>query len=242
MYKTINKIKSRTFIKKFMVALLIVLMLLSTFPIFVLAQESPKFYSSRTETSDEALFECNSYAGWTGYRTADHWTLDEAGNKVTAYCIQHKYDPPVGSEEYRIVNGSDYYDAATLTGLQIIASYGYPNATGGFPADQAEYATCCAIRWWLAEQGDKGAYSEPDAFYNYDNLNNGNVRPKAGYKALFEWAKDLLNKARAQIEMPHTVTLTPNTLEYKNDGKIGNYTGFCCCVVSELHGGYKVPG
>lgn len=226
--------------KKIMVVLLIALLLLSAVPMSAMAQENPKFYSSRTETSAEALFECNSYAGWTGYRTADHWTYDATGNKVTAYCIQHKYDPPVGIEEYRVVNGADYYDATTLKGLQIIASYGYPNGTGGFPSDQAEYATCCAIRWWLAEQRDNGAYSEPDAFYNYDNLNNGGVRPKAGYESLFNWAVDLLNMARAQVDMPHTVTLNPSSLELHDDQN-GNYTGSVTVSLTNCNGGYKVP-
>lgn len=234
------KNKSRALSQKAVACLLIVLMLLSTLPFMALAQASPKFYSTKTESSEEALFECNSSAGWTGYRTAKHWTVGDNGEEITAYCLQHKYTPPKGGEDYHVVNGSDYYNTETLIGLQIIASYGYPNSTGGFSAHEAEYATCSAIRWWLAEQEDAGKISDPDSHYNYDNLKNGNVRPKAGNENLFNWAVSLVEKARGQVEMEHKVTLNPKSLELKDDGK-GNYSGSVTVSLTNCNGGYKVP-
>ena len=231
---------SSKYAKKATCFLLTLLIIALNIPMSVLALENPKFYSSRTETSEEALFECNSVAGWVGYRTADHWTYDDNNNEVVAYCLQHKYLPPTGSEEFRIVNGSDYYDAETLTGLNIIASYGYPNETGGFTEHEARYATCSAIRWWIAEQEDAGKFNDPDAHYNYDNLKNGNVRPKSGYENLFNWAKSLVEKARTQVEMQHTVNLSPSALELTDDGK-GNYTGSITVSLTNCNGGYKVP-
>ncbi len=237
----IKKITNKKRIK-FIVAIsaCFVAAILSAILFSVFAANNKHFYSSRTESSEEALFECNSSAGWVGYKTADHWTLDENGAEIVAYCIQHKYDPPTGSEDYRIVNGADYYSADTLTGLQIISSYGYPNSTGGFTEHEARYATCSAIRWWLAEQEDSGKVKDPDAFYNYDNLKNGNIRPKKGNEALFNWAVSLLKKARAQVEMEHSITLTPKSIELKDDGK-GNYTGTLTVSLINCNGGYKVP-
>lgn len=233
------KEEGRIPLTRFLAFLLIIFIMLSSMPILVLAQSKNKFYSGRTESSEEALFECNTYDGWKGYRTADHWTYDNSGKKYVAYCLQHKYDPPVGNEEYKIVNGANYYDKETLKGLQIIAAYGYPNEKGGFSDREARYATCSAIRWWIAEQEDKGAFNEPDAFYNYDNLKNNNVRAKAGNEKLFEWATELLNKARAQKQLTHAISLSAKTIELKDNGN-GKYEGKVKVYLTNCNGGYKV--
>lgn len=160
----------------------------------------------------------NASGTWKDYETARHY---ETSTGAVAYCLQHKYWPPESVVSYSSGNGTEYYSASVLNGLQILMQYGYPAGTGGLSADGARYATQLAIWMWLAENGDSSEWYQ-------DTLANGQIRPKSGAEnqAVWDFTMTLLNLARAQKQMEHTVTVSADTAEMKSAGEnfVGTFT------------------
>lgn len=102
------------------------------------------------------------------------------------------------------MNPLDYYSSRTVTGLQIILENGYPCSTGGFSAAQARYATANAIRFWLSEEG-------ADSQWNFTNRAErpNAIRAKSGYQSLLNWSDHLLQLARNQQLIAHSVMFFP---------------------------------
>lgn len=129
-----------------------------------------------TSGSMYSYFQTFSSKGqWVDVMTPSHWITDTG---EVAYCLQTSKDSPYNSG-YHTVEGSDYYDQRTLTGLYAILENGYPVTTGGFTDEQARYATANAIRFWCAEN-----YCEGMPQYLNLNVNGDWIRGKYGYQII----------------------------------------------------------
>ena len=164
---------------------------------------------------------------WTGIGTPAHY-VNETG--AVAYCLQTNYNSPNNSG-FSTVSGWNYYDATTIYGLQAILENGYPNGDGGYPQDQATYATANAIRFWLAERGCEGV----PAWMN-QSLYSQFFRGAYGYEGLFDWCISLLNCARSQSVMQHTVSFTPISIVDMGD----YYEGTTTVRLVNCIGGYTL--
>ena len=153
-----------------------------------------------TSGSMYSYFQTFSSKGqWVDVMTPSHWI----------YCLQTSKDSPYNSG-YHTVEGSDYYDQRTLTGLYAILENGYPVTTGGFSDEQARYATANAIRFWCAEN-----YCEGMPQYLNLNVNGDWIRGKYGYEDLYNWCLGLVQKARDQAtSSPSTgsISFSPTSL------------------------------
>lgn len=131
----------------------------------------------------------SSKGQWVDIQTPSHWIT---GTGEVAYCLQTSKDSPYNSG-YHTVEGSDYYDQRTLTGLYAILENGYPVTTDGFTDEEARYATANAIRFWCAENGCEGMPA-----YLSLKINGDWIRGKYGYEDLYNWCLGLVQKARDQ--------------------------------------------
>lgn len=117
--------------------------------------------------------------------------------------------------------------------MQIILENGYPCSTNGFTDDEARQATANALRFWLSEEG-------ADSQYNFTNrlLRPGYVRAKTGYEALLVWADELVQLAREQQFLTHSVTFSPSSLELVCDGDY--FVGTTSVILVNCSGGYRL--
>lgn len=164
---------------------------------------------------------------WTALGTPMHY-INETGQ--VAYCLQTNYNSPNNSG-YSSTSGWQYYDEVTIRGLQAILEHGYPNDTGGFPDDEARYATANAIRFWLAERGAEGV----PAWMNLQQYSQF-FRGASGYEYLFQWCLYLLANARYQVTTGHSVSFSPITLTEDGDYFVGTTT----VSLENCSGGYSL--
>lgn len=186
---------------------------------------------SQTNSAFDYL-EYYSSDGWKDLNTPKHW-IEQTDEIV--YCVEHAADNPHG-DTYTATSPSSVFSGSTLAGLNSILMYGYPNNTpSGFTADEARQATANAIRFWLSECGE-------DNTYNFTNrkTNPGLVRAKAGYEHVLEWADELLAKARARQEMPHSIAFSPSSVTLTQSG--GNFTGQTSVKLTNINSGYTLSG
>lgn len=171
----------------------------------------------------------NSEGKWVDLNTPRH-TITQTGQ--VAYCIQHKLGNPHGVG-YSEVDPLDSYSTRTVRGIQIILENGYPCNTNGFSADQARQATANALRFWLSEEG-------ADSQWNFTNRREhpNSVRAKSGYQSLLDWADELLQKARNQQPIPHSVTFSPSSMELKASGDY--FVGTTKVTLVNCSGGYTL--
>ena len=185
-----------------------------------------------TSGSMYSYFQTFSSKGqWVDVMTPSHWITDTG---EVAYCLQTSKDSPYNSG-YHTVEGSDYYDQRTLTGLYAILENGYPVTTGGFSDEQARYATANAIRFWCAEN-----YCEGMPQYLNLNVNGDWIRGKYGYEDLYDWCLGLVQKARDQAtSSPSTgsISFSPTSLTLTEDAN-GDYFVGSATVSKSISGSY----
>lgn len=185
-----------------------------------------------TSGSMYSYFQTFSSKGqWVDVMTPSHWITDTG---EVAYCLQTSKDSPYNSG-YHTVEGSDYYDQRTLTGLYAILENGYPVTTGGFSDEQARYATANAIRFWCAEN-----YCEGMPQYLNLNVNGDWIRGKYGYEDLYDWCLGLVQKARDQAaSSPSTgsISFSPTALTLTEDAN-GDYFVGNATVSKSISGSY----
>lgn len=171
----------------------------------------------------------NADGRWVDLNTPKH-TIVETGQ--IAYCIQHKLGNPHGVG-YSEIDPLDSYSTRTVRGIQIILENGYPCTTNGFTDDQARQATANAIRFWLSEEG-------ADSQWNFTNRkNNPNlVRAKSGYQSLLDWADELLQMARNQQLLSHSVSFSPASMELTVSGDY--FVGSTKVTLQNCSGGYTL--
>ena len=187
-----------------------------------------------TSGSMYSYFQTFSSKGqWVDVMTPSHWITDTG---EVAYCLQTSKDSPYNSG-YHTVEGSDYYDQRTLTGLYAILENGYPVTTGGFSDEQARYATANAIRFWCAEN-----YCEGMPQYLNLNVNGDWIRGKYGYEDLYDWCLGLVQKARDQAtSSPSTgsISFSPTSLTLTEDAN-GDYFVGSATVSKSINGSYSL--
>lgn len=185
-----------------------------------------------TSGSMYSYFQTFSSKGqWVDVMTPSHWITDTG---EVAYCLQTSKDSPYNSG-YHTVEGSDYYDQRTLTGLYAILENGYPVTTGGFTDEQARYATANAIRFWCAEN-----YCEGMPQYLNLNVNGDWIRGKYGYEDLYDWCLGLVQKARNQAaSSPSTgsISFSPTSLTLTEDTNRDYFVG-SATVSKSISGSY----
>ena len=187
-----------------------------------------------TSGSMYSYFQTFSSKGqWVDVMTPSHWITDTG---EVAYCLQTSKDSPYNSG-YHTVEGSDYYDQRTLTGLYAILENGYPVTTGGFSDEQARYATANAIRFWCAEN-----YCEGMPQYLNLNVNGDWIRGKYGYEDLYDWCLSLVQLARDQAtSSPSTgsISFSPTSLALTEDAN-GDYFVGSVTVSKSINGSYSL--
>lgn len=211
-------------------------MLLCAMLIFSTAFSVTAFADNAVVTSGSmySYFQTFSSGGqWVDVMTPSHW-ITETGE--VAYCLQTSKDSPYNSG-YHTVEGSDYYDQRTLTGLYAILENGYPVTTGGFSDEQARYATANAIRFWCAEN-----YCEGMPQYLNLNVNGDWIRGKYGYEDLYNWCLSLVQLARDQAaSSPSTgsISFSPTSLALTEDAN-GDYFVGTVTVSKSINGSYSL--
>lgn len=171
----------------------------------------------------------NASGQWVDLNTPKH-TILETGQ--IAYCIQHKLGNPHGVG-YSEIDPLDSYSTRTVRGIQIILENGYPCTTNGFTDDQARQATANALRFWLSEEG---ADSQWDFTNRRDNPNL--IRAKSGYQSLLNWADELLQMARNQQLISHSVSFSPASMELTVSGDY--FVGTTKVTLQNCSGGYTL--
>lgn len=171
----------------------------------------------------------NADGQWVDLNTPKH-TILETGQ--IAYCIQHKLGNPHGVG-YSEIDPLDSYSTRTVRGIQIILENGYPCTTNGFTDDQARQATANALRFWLSEEG---AGSQWNFTNRRDNPNL--IRAKSGYQSLLNWADELLQMARNQQLLSHSVSFSPASLELTVSGDY--FVGTTKVTLQNCSGGYTL--
>ena len=209
--------------KRILAFLCIFLVLLAILPISSFAD----WVTVGTYPSASYFQTFSSKGVWTALGTPMHY-INETGQ--VAYCLQTNYNSPNNSG-YSSTSGWQYYDEVTIRGLQAILEHGYPNDTGGFPADEARYATANAIRFWLAERGAEGV----PAWMNLQQYSQF-FRGASGYEYLFQWCLYLLANARYQVTSSHSVSFSPITLT--EDGEY--FVGTTTVSLENCSGGYSL--
>ncbi len=171
----------------------------------------------------------NADGKWVDLNTPKH-TILETGQ--IAYCIQHKLGNPHGVG-YSEIDPLNSYSTRTVRGIQIILENGYPCTTNGFTADQARQATANALRFWLSEEG-------ADSQWNFTNRreNPNLIRAKSGYQSLLNWADELLQMARNQQLISHSVSFSPASMELTVSGEY--FMGSTRVTLQNCSGGYTI--
>lgn len=185
------------------------------------------------ESQTNSAFDYLQYysdGSWKDLNTPRHW-IESTGEIV--YCVEHAATNPHG-QTYTATSPSSVFSGSTLSGLNSILMYGYPNnKPSGFTDDEARQATANAIRFWLSEQGEADSYG----FTNRrDNPNS--IRAKSGYEHVLEYADELLAKARARQELPHSIGFSPSTVQLSASG--GGFSGQTTVQLTNINSGYTL--
>ena len=122
-------------------------------------------------------------------------------------------------------------------GLGLIGSGGYDAARIEQEIYEARQATANAIRFWLSERGAKGSYE----FTNREKHPDA-IRAKEGHKAVLTWADKLLQHARDDDEIEHSITLDPKKVELKKDASGDTFSGSTKITLKNIDCGYQLSG
>lgn len=171
----------------------------------------------------------NTQGLWVDVGTPNH-IINETGQ--VAYCLQTDKVSPEGSG-YSAMEWYQAYDQTTMNGLRAILENGYPVTNGGFPDDQARYATANAIRFWLSERGAEGV----PTWMNL-HLNSQFFRGKPGHEGLYNWCLGLVQLARNQSVASHSISLSPAEITLTQEGDY--FTGSTTVWLHNCAGGYSV--
>lgn len=203
-------------------------MICSMLPLTALAASQVTVNSDSNSGYD--YYEYLSGSGdWEDLNTPRH-VINETGD--VAYCLQHKLGNPHG-QGYSSMNPLDNYSSRTVTGIQIILENGYPCNTNGFSAIEAQYATANAVRFWLSEEGADGQWN----FTNRAERPNA-IRAKSGYQSLLNWSDHLLQLARNQQLLSHSVSFSPSSMELTTSGDY--FVGTTRVSLVNCSGGYTL--
>ena len=215
--------------KRIMALLLCLLTVIGVLPGVALAAPSTVTIESQTNSAFDYL-EYYKDGTWHDLNTPRHW-IEQTGEVV--YCVEHAADNPHG-QTYTATSPSSVFSASTLTGLNSILMYGYPNnKPSGFTDDEARQATANAIRFWLSEQGEAESYS-----FTNRSANPNSIRAKSGYEHVLEYADELLAKARARQALPHAIAFTPSTVELTANGS--GFSGQTAVKLTNINSGYTL--
>jgi len=148
------------------------------------------------------IFEFYNGLKWDGL-TVPFWIELNDGNH--AFCLESDKSQPFG-DGYSVSQA--FYNASVQRGIRAILLHGFPNGLGGLTETQAHYATQVAIWSWMQEAADVGSYCYAEV----------NLRPAAGYQAVYSYYQGLLDYARRGVDTvnysarfnPHPVVLSPN--------------------------------
>lgn len=220
--------KKRHFSRRIPALLLCILIICTMLPVTTFAASQVTINSDNNSGFD--YYEYLSGSGtWEDLNTPKH-VVNETGD--VAYCLQHKLGNPHGLG-YSSTNPLDSYSSRTVLGIQIILENGFPCSTNGFSATEAQYATANAIRFWLSEEG-------ADSQWNFTNRAErpNAIRAKSGYQSLLNWSDHLLQLARNQQLMPHSVSFSPSSMELTTSGDY--FVGTTKVTLVNCSGGYTL--
>jgi len=222
------KMKKKKFSPRIPALLLCILLICSMLPVTALAASQVTIDSDSNAGYD--FYEYLSGSGdWEDLNTPRH-VVSETGD--VAYCLQHKLGSPHGVG-YSSMNPLDSYSSRTVIGIQIILENGYPCNTNGFSAIEAQYATANAIRFWLTEEG-------ADSHWNFTHRAErpNAIRAKSGYQSLLNWSDHLLQLARNQQLISHSVSFSPSSIELATSGEY--FVGSTRVSLVNCSGGYTL--
>ena len=215
--------------KRIMALLMCLLTITGLIPGAAFAAQSTVTIESQTNSAFDYL-EYYKDGAWKDLNTPRHW-IEQTGEVV--YCVEHAADNPHG-DTYTATLPSSVFSASTLSGLNSILMYGYPNnRPSGFTDDEARQATANAIRFWLSEQGEAESYS-----FTNRKTNPNAIRAKKGYEHVLEYADELLAKARARQELPHSIDFSPSTVQLTASGS--NFSGQVSVRLTNINSGYTL--
>lgn len=215
--------------KRIMALLMCLLTVIGLIPGAAFAAQSTVTIESQTNSAFDYL-EYYKDGAWKDLNTPRHW-IEQTGEVV--YCVEHAADNPHG-DTYTATSPSSVFSASTLSGLNSILMYGYPNnRPSGFTDDEARQATANAIRFWLSEQGEAESYSFTNRRTNPDA-----IRAKSGYEHVLEYADELLAKARARQELPHSIDFSTSTVQLTANGS--GFSGQTSVRLTNINSGYTL--
>lgn len=215
--------------KRIMALLMCLLIVIGLIPGAAFAAQSTVTIESQTNSAFDYL-EYYKDGAWKDLNTPRHW-IEQTGEVV--YCVEHAADNPHG-DTYTAASPSSVFSASTLSGLNSILMYGYPNnRPSGFTDDEARQATANAIRFWLSEQGEAESYS-----FTNRRTNPNAIRAKSGYEHVLEYADELLAKARARQELPHSIDFSTSTVQLTPSG--GGFSGQVSVQLTNINSGYNL--
>lgn len=215
--------------KRIMALLMCLLTVIGLIPGAAFAAQSTVTIESQTNSAFDYL-EYYKDGAWKDLNTPRHW-IEQTGEVV--YCVEHAADNPHG-DTYTAASPSSVFSASTLSGLNSILMYGYPNnRPSGFTDDEARQATANAIRFWLSEQGEAESYSFTNRRTNPDA-----IRAKSGYEHVLEYADELLAKARARQELPHSIDFSTSTVRLTANGS--DFSGQTSVRLTNINSGYTL--
>ena len=215
--------------KRTMALLMCLLTVIGLLPGAAFAAQSTVTIESQTNSAFDYL-EYYKDGAWKDLNTPRHW-IEQTGEVV--YCVEHAADNPHG-DTYTAASPSSVFSASTLSGLNSILMYGYPNnRPSGFTDDEARQATANAIRFWLSEQGEAESYSFTNRRTNPDA-----IRAKSGYEHVLEYADELLAKARARQELPHSIDFSTSTVQLTANGS--GFSGQTSVRLTNINSGYTL--
>ena len=217
-------------IKRIVSLLLCVLTLIGILPATTaFAAGSTVTIESQTNSAFDYL-EYYKDGSWSDLNTPKHW-IESTGEVV--YCIEHSATNPHG-QTYTETAPENVFSSSTLSGIETILMYGYPNNTpSGFTADEARQSTANALRFWLSENGEPGSYT-----FTNRSANPTYIRAKSGYEHVLEWADELLYKARARQTLPHNIAFSPSSLTLTASGS--GFSGQTSVQLTNINSGYTL--
>ncbi len=215
--------------KRLMALLLCLLTVIGLIPGVASAAASTVTIESQTNSAFDYL-QYYKDGSWNDLNTPRHW-IESTGEIV--YCVEHAASNPHG-QTYTATSPSNVFSSSTLSGLNSILMYGYPNnKPAGFTDDEARQATANAIRFWLSEQGEAESYS-----FTNRSANPTYIRAKSGYEHVLEYADELLAKARARQSLPHAIGFSPSTVQLTASGS--GFSGQTSVQLTNINSGYTI--
>ena len=215
--------------KRIMALLMCLLTVIGLIPDAAFAAQSTVTIESQTNSAFDYL-EYYKDGAWKDLNTPRHW-IEQTGEVV--YCVEHAAGNP-HSDTYTAASPSSVFSGSAISGLNSILMYGYPNnRPSGFTDDEARQATANAIRFWLSEQGEAESYS-----FTNRRANPNSIRAKSGYEHVLEYADELLAKARARQELPHSIGFLPSTVQLSASG--GGFSGQTTVQLTNINSGYTL--